>query len=126
MILKTLTIQRTKKLNPLILITEYNNKYYKKNYEDKHINIPANTFLSYGNNKYLYFVHDITKEKVSEFIEDSKMVRTAKFINNIKNDRKKKKMMKKKMMKKKRKMEMKKKKKKMKKKIKILYLIQCV
>ena len=89
---KTLTIQRTKKLNPLILITEYNNKYNKKNYEDKHINIPANTFLSYGNNKYLYFVHDITKEKVSEFIEDSKMVRTAKFINNIKNDRKKKKM----------------------------------
>ena len=68
------------------LITDYRTKY-KNNDDNKYMSIPSNTFLPFKKNKYLYVLPDIIKEKINDFIEETKMIRTAKLINTIKIDR---------------------------------------
>ena len=80
---------KIKSKNHLQLITDYNTKTKSINNND-HLIIPSNTFIPYKKNKYLYILPDVVKEKVSDFVEDMKMMRTVKFINTIKVERQKK------------------------------------
>ena len=88
----TNTEDNTTKINhkkQLHLITDYNTKTKNINYNN-HLSIPSNTFIPYKKNKYLYILPNVVKEKVSDFVEEMKMIRTAKFINTIKIEREKK------------------------------------
>ena len=80
---------KIKSKNHLQLITDYNTKTKSINNND-HLIIPSNTFIPYKKNKYLYILPDVVKEKVSDFVEEMKMMRTVKFINTIKVERQKK------------------------------------
>ena len=73
----------------LRLITDYNTKS-KNIYDNNYLSIPSNTFIPYKKNRYLYILPDVVKEKVSDFLDETRMMRTVKFINTIKMDRKKK------------------------------------
>ena len=84
--------QRFNKPNQLSLITDYNHKPYRyKNYENNHISIPSNTFLPFNQNKFLNYIPDLINKKISDYINDLRMVRTVRFINNIKTERQKRK-----------------------------------
>ena len=83
-----------KKRNNLImtpLITDYQTKLDKNYNNDKYISIPANTFLHFKKNKYLYFLPDVINEKISDFIDETKMLRNLKYINTLKKERQKRK-----------------------------------
>ena len=83
-----------KKRNNLImtpLITDYQTKFDKNYNNDKYISIPANTFLHFKKNKYLYFLPDVINEKISDFIDETKMLRNLKYINTLKKERQKRK-----------------------------------
>ena len=85
---------KTSKFNnnkQLQLITDYNTKTKQDNKKENYISIPSNTFLSFKKNKYIYYLPDIINEKISDFIDDAKMMRNLRFINTIKVDRKKRK-----------------------------------
>ena len=86
------TIQNTKLHNhkQLHLITDYKTKSNNKINKEKYMSIPSNTFLPFKKSKYLYALPDIINEKISDFVDETKMIRTVKFINTIKIERKKK------------------------------------
>jgi hypothetical protein len=86
------SIQNTKLNNnyQLHLITDFKTKSNNTIKNNKYMSIPSNTFLPYKKNKYLYALPDIINEKVSDFVDETKMVRTVKYINTIKIERKKK------------------------------------
>jgi len=83
---------KTSKFNnykQLQLITDYNTKTKQDNKKDKYLSIPSDTFLSFRKNKHIYFLPDIINEKISDFIDDAKMIRNLRFINTIKVERQK-------------------------------------
>ena len=84
---------KTSKFNnykQLKLITDYKTKKSKEdNKKENYISIPSNTFVSFRKNKHIYFIPDIINEKISDFIDDTKMIRNLRFINTIKVERKK-------------------------------------
>ena len=73
------------------LITDYQTKLEKNYNNDKYMSIPANTFLHFKKNKYLYFLPDVINEKISDFIDETKMLRNLKYINTLKKERQKRK-----------------------------------
>ena len=71
------------------LVTDYNTKFDKNLINNDYMSIPSDTFLPFKKNKHLYFLPDIINQKLSDFKDDLKMKRTAKFINTLKVERKK-------------------------------------
>ena len=54
------------------------------------MSIPSDTFLPFKKNKFMYFLPDIINEKISDFRDDLKLLRTVKYVNEIKIDRQRK------------------------------------
>jgi len=73
------------------LITDYKTTFNKNLINSDYISIPSDTFLTFKQNKHLYFLPDIINQKISDFKDDLKMTRHVKFINKLKVERKKRK-----------------------------------
>ena len=81
-------IQKKQKRTKFKLILERNKNL--STHKSININIKSNIFIPYNEKKYRNNNYpDVLFPKISDFIEDLKMVRTVKFINNIKMDQKK-------------------------------------
>jgi hypothetical protein len=72
------------------IITDYKTKFNKNLLNSDYMSIPSDTFLPFNKNKFMYFLPDIINEKISDFRDDLKLLRTVKYVNEIKIDRQRK------------------------------------
>ena len=72
------------------IITDYKTKFNKNLLNSDYMSIPSDTFLPFKKNKFMYFLPDIINEKISDFRDDLKLLRTVKYVNEIKIDRQRK------------------------------------